>query len=172
MHISRAVAALALAIVLGVNSAALARGGGHSNGHSRTLTRSSHSTGSRHGSGRPSRSHWGSTRTATHGGGRGATKHSGSIQRRPSHSRARGSSTTKRGSHNSRRGGHSGAKRGTRARANFMKMHPCPSTGKKSGACPGYVVDHITPLKRGGADTPSNMQWQTIEQGKAKDRWE
>ena len=28
------------------------------------------------------------------------------------------------------------------------------------------------PLKRGGADSPSNMQWQTIEEAKAKDKWE
>jgi hypothetical protein len=34
---------------------------------------------------------------------------------------------------------------------------------------PGYVVDHIIPLKRGGADEPWNMQWQTITEGKAKD---
>jgi len=27
---------------------------------------------------------------------------------------------------------------------------------------PGHVVDHIIPLKRGGADQPWNMQWQTI----------
>jgi hypothetical protein len=27
---------------------------------------------------------------------------------------------------------------------------------------PGYVVDHVIPLKRGGADAPWNMQWQTI----------
>jgi hypothetical protein len=54
----------------------------------------------------------------------------------------------------------------------FMHTHPCPSTGKTSGACPGYVVDHITPLKRGGADRPSNMQWQTLDAAKAKDRWE
>jgi hypothetical protein len=26
---------------------------------------------------------------------------------------------------------------------------------------PGYVVDHIVALKRGGADHPGNMQWQT-----------
>lgn len=32
--------------------------------------------------------------------------------------------------------------------------------------------DHIKPLKRGGADDPSNMQWQTVEDAKAKDRWE
>ena len=34
------------------------------------------------------------------------------------------------------------------------------------------VVDHIIPLKRGGADAPSNMQWQTKADAKAKDRWE
>lgn len=37
---------------------------------------------------------------------------------------------------------------------------------------PGYVVDHIIALKRGGADDPSNMQWQTIADGKAKDKRE
>jgi hypothetical protein len=29
------------------------------------------------------------------------------------------------------------------------------------GTSPGYVVDHIKALKHGGADDPSNMQWQT-----------
>ena len=37
---------------------------------------------------------------------------------------------------------------------------------------PGYVVDHVVPLACGGADAPSNMQWQTIEEGKAKDKTE
>ena len=37
---------------------------------------------------------------------------------------------------------------------------------------PGYVVDHVIPLKRGGCDCPSNMQWQTIDEAKAKDKWE
>lgn len=54
----------------------------------------------------------------------------------------------------------------------FKKEHPCPSTGKTSGSCPGYVIDHVTPLKRGGADVPGNMQWQTKEDAKRKDRWE
>ena len=38
------------------------------------------------------------------------------------------------------------------------------------GACPGYVVDHVKPLCAGGADAPANMQWQTVQDGKAKDR--
>jgi hypothetical protein len=33
-------------------------------------------------------------------------------------------------------------------------------------------VDHIQPLKRGGADSPSNMQWQTKAEAKAKDKIE
>jgi len=58
------------------------------------------------------------------------------------------------------------------ARRQFQRLHPCPSTGKPTGACPGYVVDHIVPLKRGGPDQLSNMQWQTIADAKAKDRIE
>lgn len=58
------------------------------------------------------------------------------------------------------------------ARAEFQRQQPCPATGAKSGACPGYVVDHVKPLCAGGADAPSNMQWQTVEAGKAKDREE
>jgi len=37
---------------------------------------------------------------------------------------------------------------------------------------PGYIIDHIIPLKRGGADSVTNMQWQTVADAKAKDRWE
>jgi hypothetical protein len=36
------------------------------------------------------------------------------------------------------------------ARRAFQASHPCPATGSSIGACPGYVVDHIVPLKRGG----------------------
>ena len=36
----------------------------------------------------------------------------------------------------------------------------------------GYVVDHIVPLACGGADAPSNMQWQTAAEAKAKDKTE
>ena len=58
------------------------------------------------------------------------------------------------------------------AKRSFERTNPCPSTGRTSGGCPGYLVDHVTPLKRGGADTPSNMQWQTKEAAKEKDRVE
>lgn len=63
-------------------------------------------------------------------------------------------------------------KRSHAARREFIKLNPCPSTGKTGGRCPGYVIDHIVPLKRGGPDTPSNMQWQTREDAKAKDKSE
>ena len=62
------------------------------------------------------------------------------------------------------------AQRSAFARREFQRLHPCPATGKPTGACAGYVVDHIIPLKRGGLDTPSNMQWQAIANAKAKDR--
>jgi len=67
---------------------------------------------------------------------------------------------------------HGKIKRSKAARDSFMKSHPCPATGKTNGACPGYVVDHIVPLKRGGFDAPSNMQWQTTADAKRKDKWE
>lgn len=50
-----------------------------------------------------------------------------------------------------------------------MKISPCPSTGKRSGSCPGFVVDHVHPLCAGGADHPSNMQWQTKNDSYKKD---
>lgn len=35
---------------------------------------------------------------------------------------------------------------------------------------PGYVVDHVVPLYKGGKDIPDNMQWLTVEQHKEKHR--
>lgn len=59
-------------------------------------------------------------------------------------------------------------KRSEAAVHEFRSTHPCPSTGNTSGACPGYAVDHIVPLYQGGADTPTNMQWLTVNAHKAK----
>lgn len=47
----------------------------------------------------------------------------------------------------------------------FKRRNPKPVGGD-------YVVDHIIPLKRGGSDTPHNMQWQTVEDAREKDKWE
>lgn len=62
--------------------------------------------------------------------------------------------------------------RSTAAKHEFQRQHPCPSTGKPRGACPGYVIDHRQALCVGGRDEPANMGWQTIAAAKAKDRWE
>jgi hypothetical protein len=56
--------------------------------------------------------------------------------------------------------------RSAKAKHDFEK-----ETGYPLGR-PGYVVDHIVPLACGGADAPSNMQWQTVAAAKAKDRVE
>lgn len=58
------------------------------------------------------------------------------------------------------------------AKAEFKRLSPCPATGKKRGACPGWEVDHRIPLKCDGPDHHSNMQWLTIEEHKAKTRKE
>ena len=62
--------------------------------------------------------------------------------------------------------------RSTSVKREFQLTHPCPSTGLTSGACPGNVKDHIVPLVCGGPGAPSNMQWQTIREARAKDKWE
>src|ERR1051325_12100699 len=58
-----------------------------------------------------------------------------------------------------KRDSHGRIARSEKARHDFQKSHPCPSTGRTSVGCPGYVVDHVMPLNRGGAAPPSNMQW-------------
>jgi hypothetical protein len=52
----------------------------------------------------------------------------------------------------------------------FQRLNPCPSTGRKSGACPGFQKDHRQALMCGGADHPSNLQWLSVEAHKAKTR--
>lgn len=52
----------------------------------------------------------------------------------------------------------------------FKRANPCPSTGLRSGACPGHQVDHANPICAGGSDTRDNMQWLTIEEHRMKTR--
>ena len=63
-------------------------------------------------------------------------------------------------------------KRSQSAKIEFKQQNPCPATGARKGPCKGYVIDHIKPLACGGPDRPDNMQWQTVADAKAKDKWE
>lgn len=145
-------AALAIAAPVDARGSGSYHGGGHSGG--------GHSGGGHHGSSSSAKSYPGAH------GARSTT----------SSSRSLGAWSTS--SHASRaaagvpRDSVGRAKRDPHQRAAFMKSNPCPSTGKRSGACPGYVVDHVQPLKRGGPDRPSNMQWQTKEAARQKDKTE
>ena len=56
--------------------------------------------------------------------------------------------------------------RSPEARREFMRRSGY-AHGRK-----GYVVDHIVALECGGRDAPSNMQWQTVAEARAKDRTE
>ena len=52
----------------------------------------------------------------------------------------------------------------------FKRQTPCPSTGLRFGACPGYHADHANPICAGGADKAHNMQWLTVEEHRMKTR--
>lgn len=54
----------------------------------------------------------------------------------------------------------------------FRRHNACPATGKTTGACPGWVVDHQLPLCLGGPDHPSNMAWQEYRASLEKDKTE
>lgn len=47
--------------------------------------------------------------------------------------------------------------------AAYKKAHPCPSTGKTIGACPGWAMNHVVPLACGGVDAVWNLQWMRID---------
>jgi hypothetical protein len=40
----------------------------------------------------------------------------------------------------------SATERSKKAIYDFRTAHPCPATGQRRGACPGYVIDHMKPL--------------------------
>jgi hypothetical protein len=81
------------------------------------------------------------------------------------HHSSTGTSAHASGSHHSRssrcascpRNAKGKIKRSREAKPQFERQNPCPSTGKFTGSCPGYVVDHRKALAEGGADEPSNM---------------
>ena len=126
---------------------------------------------------------------ASHGSHANTSGHAGTNK---AHSASKASSRSNRsGNHTSTRtstrsSSHTGSKAATgvkrdshgriarsqKAKDDFKKQHPCPATGKSTGPCKGYVIDHVQALKHGGADSPSNMQWQTKEAAKANDKWE
>lgn len=67
------------------------------------------------------------------------------------------------------RDGHGHIARSAAAKNQFKRGHPCPANGHRSGACPGYVIDHIQPLCACGKDAAENMQWQNLAASRAKD---
>lgn len=99
------------------------------------------------------------------GGSHSSGSHSSGQHSSPSHPHSKAVPGVQRDNHGR-------IKRSETAKKQFKGQQPCPSTGKSSGACPGYVIDHVVPLKRGGKDAPENMQWQTKEAAKLKDRTE
>lgn len=59
----------------------------------------------------------------------------------------------------------------------FKRMWACPSTGKHTGPCPGWAIDHTIPLACGGRDAVFNMAWipdagKSCAQDYCKDRYE
>jgi len=70
------------------------------------------------------------------------------------------------------RDAHGRIERNGAARAAFKREHPCPATHLPTGPCLGYIVDHVIARKCGGADSPANVQWQTVDEAKAKNRLE
>ena len=67
--------------------------------------------------------------------------------------------------------------RDTKVLRDFVKLYPCPSTGKHSVSCPGFAIDHVIPLACGGCDNIGNLQWlpneiKSCNKSYCKDRFE
>lgn len=59
----------------------------------------------------------------------------------------------------------------------YQRIHPCPATGKTTGKCYGWALDHVIPLACGGCDKIENLQWlkasiKSCAGADCKDRWE
>lgn len=62
------------------------------------------------------------------------------------------------------------ARNAARTRKSLVKS--CTDRQKEFNANINCVTDHVKALACGGEDAPSNMAWQTVAEGKAKDKWE
>lgn len=67
--------------------------------------------------------------------------------------------------------------RSAMVRYQFRRLYPCPATGARYGACPGWAIDHVVPLACGGCDRIDNLQWlpaalKSCSGELCKDRWE
>jgi hypothetical protein len=103
----------------------------------------------------------------SHSGGHSSKSYSSKSYSTKSHSNKSGyRQHTSKASYGVQRDSRGRIKRSSAAKHDFMKQSGYPN-GR-----PGYVVDHRVPLKRGGSDSPGNMQWQTKADAKAKDKWE
>ena len=49
---------------------------------------------------------------------------------------------------------------------------PLTSQWNCKGPCKGCEIDDVKTLACGGSDVPSNLQWQTAENCRAKDKWQ
>lgn len=113
-------------------------------------------------------------RGSTHGGGHTSSKsHATSTYRSSNHSTPRPKSSAPKhsappSSPGVKRDSKGKIQRSATAKSSFRKGHPCPSTGKTSGRCPGYEVDHRVPVACGGSDSPSNMQWLSKNENRLK----
>lgn len=57
-------------------------------------------------------------------------------------------------------------------RSDFQRLNPCPATGERRGACPGYEVDHREALICGGKDELQNLQWLPVAEHREKTKVE
>lgn len=144
-----------------VNTTALCCRGGHSRGarsgsHSRALGSGGRSAGARSYAPRTSVSH--TTRVRAYS----PLYRTRSAPRVRVYTAPRGAHVAALGERD--RGGR--LERSSSAKSAFERQ-----TGH-AGGWKGHVVDHVVPLACGGSGAPSNMQWQTTADAKAKDRVE
>jgi hypothetical protein len=64
------------------------------------------------------------------------------------------------------------AERSSAVKMEFQRLHPCPSTGLRRGACKDWRKDHVWPICAGGSDSVDNLAWQEYRESLRKDAWE